>query len=115
MASGFNVGIISWSRSLSAVPGSLVSLWYQMPKRLKVRWVQSIAHVPGFELSYWFFLLFWAVNPLSGVAKPWMDPILMSPGSWLWQLMGETDIEGEAAGSGVLPEMESSPLWCWEC
>ena len=29
--------------------------------------------------------------------------------------MGEADIEGEAAGSGVLPERESAPLWCWEC
>ena len=48
-----------------------------MPKRLKVRWVQSIAHVAGFELSYWFFLLFWAVSPLSRVTKPWMDPILI--------------------------------------
>ena len=64
-------------RSFSAVPGSLVSLWYKMQKSLKVRWVQSRAHVAGFELSYWFFLLFWAVSPLGGVTKPWMDPILI--------------------------------------
>ena len=29
--------------------------------------------------------------------------------------MGEADIEGEAAGSGVLPEREFAPLRCWEC
>ena len=29
--------------------------------------------------------------------------------------MAEADIEGEAAGSEVLPESESAPLWCWEC
>ena len=39
----------------------------------------------------------------------------MSFGSWLRQLMGEADIEGEAAGSGVLPESKSALLWCWEC
>ena len=65
------------SRSFSAVPGSLVSLWYQMLKSLKVRWVQSIAHVAGFEWSCWFFLLSWAVSPVSGVTKPCMDPILI--------------------------------------
>ena len=63
--------------SLCCPWGSLVSLWYQMQKSLKVRWVQSRAHVAGFELSYWFLLLFWAVSPLSGVTKPWMDPILI--------------------------------------
>ena len=35
----------------------------------------------------------------------------MSPGSWLWQFMGEADIEGEAAESEVLPEREFAPLW----
>ena len=65
------------SRSFSAVPGSLVSLWYQMLKSLKIRGVQSIAHVAGFELSCWFFLLSWAVGSLAGVTKPWMDPILI--------------------------------------
>ena len=39
----------------------------------------------------------------------------MSPGSWLWQFMGEARIEGEAAESEVLPEREFAPLWCWEC
>ena len=65
------------SRSFSAVPGSLVSLWYQMLKSLKIKGVQSIAHVAGFELSCWFFLLSWAVSTLGVVAKLQMDPILI--------------------------------------
>lgn len=38
----------------------------------------------------------------------------MSSRSLLWQLMGEADTEGEAAGPGVLPERESAALGCWE-